>query len=340
MKRIATILFWVLFAFILVFFSYVYDGKIVEAIVLNLTRVPFIIAVTYLTFYLTNKFSHKSALVKVFIALGLMVAGVLLSRVVFALFVFEPFFGDEYTLTFFNGYRLLVLFIYFLSGMGGYSLLRYFFDRVAWSEKQVQLEKEKKQMELDFLKAQVNPHFLFNALNGIYSEIIKGSANAGDMVLKLSELMRFMLQEASKDFIPLTKELKLIENYIALEQMRYGDRINVTLQISDEVMQAARVSPLVLFSFVENSFKHGVSETEKEAIVVLKIEPDETDTFLFSLTNTIPKTNKSDRKKPSHKVGLSNCKRQLELVYPERFTLTQTLKGSAFVTRIKLPLHG
>lgn len=195
---------------------------------------------------------------------------------------------------------------------------------------QQQLMREKAETELKFLKAQVNPHFLFNTLNNIYSLARRQSPATADAVLKLSKLMRFMLYESGHARIPLNDELQLIRDYIELEKLRYGDRLSVTLETSING-QHPQIAPLLLIHFVENAFKHGASESRFESFVAISISLD--NDVLTARFNNSREATASASNTPT--IGLANIRRQLELLYPnhtlqideapDQYTVTLTL---------------
>lgn len=125
-------------------------------------------------------------------------------------------------------------------------------------------------MELQVLKAQVHPHFLFNTLNNIYSLTLQQSGNASEIVQKLSGLLRYMFRECNAPEVPLIKEIELLRNYTQLEQIRYGNRLNIDLTVRGELI-GKQIAPLLLIPFVENAFKHGASEQSDRAFIDLSL---------------------------------------------------------------------
>jgi two-component system, LytTR family, sensor kinase len=194
------------------------------------------------------------------------------------------------------------------------------------------LTKEKAVTELKFLKAQINPHFLFNTLNNIYSLARKESKETPEVILKLSKLMRFMLYEASSPTILLSDEMKLIEDYITLEKLRYSDRLRVDFR-TDLDFPSQRIAPLLLIHFVENAFKHGASESRFDSLISIHIQLKK-GTLLATVTNT---TEENQQPKEDNAIGLNNIKRQLELLYPKH-TLTIKKEEKRFSIELIIPL--
>jgi hypothetical protein len=184
-------------------------------------------------------------------------------------------------------------------------------------EENVSLKRENTLAELQLLKAQVHPHFLFNTLNNIYSFTLTKSPIAGDLLEKLSGILRYMIDEGYKPAVLLKKEIQLIHDYISLERIRYGDRLDISVSI-DENHDNKFVAPLLMIPFVENSFKHGSSKMLKDPKVKLKITVKD-DKLIFFLCNNKPAQGVSSNGKGG--VGLINVKKRLELLYPDRHEL-------------------
>ena len=174
------------------------------------------------------------------------------------------------------------------------------------------LVKEKLETELKYLRNQTNPHFLFNTLNNIYALARKKSDRTADAVMKLSKLLRFMLYDAARPLITIGDEIKMLEDYIDLEKIRYNDRLSVSFS-KDIHGEQALISPLLLLPFVENAFKHGASESRFASFI--NVDMKLLDGVLkFSVKNT--KEN-SGHGSVEPNIGLNNVKRQLELLYSD-----------------------
>lgn len=199
--------------------------------------------------------------------------------------------------------------------------------------KETELQNEKTEAELKYLKGQINPHFLFNTLNNIYSLARKKSEDTAEAVMKLSKLMRFMLYEAGNKKILLLDEVKLIEDYISLEKLRYADRLRIDFKTQiDEPGQT--IAPLLLIHFVENAFKHGASESRFESSITIKIALTK-----GLLQANIRNTREAELSESNEgKIGLDNIKRQLELIYPLH-TLTLVREHNFFNVELTIPLN-
>jgi hypothetical protein len=179
------------------------------------------------------------------------------------------------------------------------------------------LEKEKLAAELNFLKAQINPHFLFNSLNTIYSLAIQKSDETGKVVLKLSDLLDYILHENTHPTVALSKEIKYIRNYIELEQVRYGDRFTSRLHVTGPV-GAYTIPPMLLLPFVENSFKHGIHDSLGGAWLEIKIQLED-GILSFSIENS--KMTPTSSRQASKGIGLKNVRRRLDLLYGQDYVL-------------------
>lgn len=177
-------------------------------------------------------------------------------------------------------------------------------------EKEKQLTEEKLQNELRFLRAQTNPHFLFNTLNNVYALARKKSDQTAPVIMKLSKLLRFMLYECNQERITIAQEIQVIEDYLELEKLRYNDRLEVQFEKSVDD-PSALIAPLLLLPLIENAFKHGTSETRFETFVHIKLSVAAQQLLLHI------KNRQEDTESPSTDgIGLPNVHRQLTLLYP------------------------
>jgi hypothetical protein len=197
--------------------------------------------------------------------------------------------------------------------------------------KRQEVETEKLATELSFLKSQINPHFLFNTLNNIYSLAIVKSEATADAVLKLSSIMRYVLTETKNDTVPLDKEIQFVKHYIELQKVRLTDKVVIELKIEGETV-GKQIAPLILIPFVENAFKYGISTKESSRIVFELIANK--DSIYFSAKNDIiaKKTENND----NTGIGLKNTKRRLELLYPEKHKLSVLEENNQFIVQLTL----
>ena len=186
---------------------------------------------------------------------------------------------------------------------------------------QQELQSKTVESELRFLKTQINPHFLFNTLNSLYALTIKKSDDAPEVVLMLSEMMRYMLYECNEPEVSLSKEVNYIENYLNLEKLRVAKNSNIKFEVEGKIDNQT-VAPLLFIPFIENSFKHGMSNQIKDAFIAIKMQVNE-ENIIFTVKNSKPPTlPMSNSKSKSGGIGLVNVKRRLDLLYPKKNELT------------------
>jgi len=197
-----------------------------------------------------------------------------------------------------------------------------------------QVAREKINAELQLLKAQVHPHFLFNTLNNIYSFIINDSPAAPEVLKKLSTLLRYIIYECNQPLVKLEKELKMIRDYIDLEKIRYGENFNMSLQIQGNAINKM-ICPLLLIPFLENSFKHGASQMLTHPWVNLDITIGE-ENLHFNLSNSKPTL--TGERTVTKGLGLNNVKKRLAILYPGMHSLNITEDVMSFSVSLKVPL--
>jgi sensor histidine kinase YesM len=207
-----------------------------------------------------------------------------------------------------------------------------------WSVKQRRSEllgRENIQAELQLLKAQVHPHFLFNTLNNIYSFVLNKDNRAAGLVDKLAGMIDYMRTEGENSLVPLEKEIGLIKDYVGLERVRYGERLNLLIDINAED-QDKLIVPLLMIPFVENSFKHGTSQMLRRPWIKLQITCVGNQLF-FNLSNSKPSVTVSN--KLNKGIGLNNVKKRLQLLYPGKHQLDIDSKEDSFSVNMQLLLE-
>jgi len=197
-----------------------------------------------------------------------------------------------------------------------------------------QVAREKINAEMQLLKAQVHPHFLFNTLNNIYSFIINDSPAALEAIKKLSTLLRYLIYECNQPLVKLDKELKMIRDYIDLEKFRYGESFNMNVQITGNATNKM-ICPLLLIPFLENSFKHGASQMLTHPWINLEIVIEDQNLY-FNLSNSRPTL--TGEKTITKGLGLSNVKKRLAILYPETHSLNITEDFMSFGISLKVPV--
>lgn len=196
------------------------------------------------------------------------------------------------------------------------------------------LEKLNVETELKYLKAQINPHFLFNCLNSLYALTLKKSDMAPEMVLRLSDLLRYLLYEAGEKFVDLSKEIDYVKNYLELEKIRHHDRLSTSVEIIGSTT-GKKIAPMLFLTFLENSFKHGLADESAQGYIHILIDTRQ-DKILFSITNSKPSAGRKTADKPGG-IGLENTRKRLALLYPNRHTIETHDTGNEYI--VNLTLH-
>lgn len=215
------------------------------------------------------------------------------------------------------------------AGMAAFFLRRSIIFRRESDEK----EKLQKERELKYLKDQVNPHFLFNALNSIYALSRQQSSETPDLVMQLSELMRYQLESSKNETVLLKEELKFIENYLLLEEKRLSDRCSVEFLMAGEVSEL-RISPMLLIPFVENAIKHGAQSTNEQSTIDISVYIQDT-TLNFCVANSKPDKVSSLNRTG---LGLENVTRRLKLLYPDAHALEIDDGGEKYEVKLSIDL--
>lgn len=195
-----------------------------------------------------------------------------------------------------------------------------------------EIKSEKLQTELKFLKAQINPHFLFNTLNNIYGLAIKKSDDTPEIILKLSKIMRYNIFESAKDVVQITKEIENIQDYIDIQKIRYK-HLNLTF-VHDVDCAFKEISPLILLQFVENAFKYGASESISDSFISIELKLKDNQ-LNYIVSNSTDERNLVE----STKIGLNNINRQMELLYPKKYLLKTEKQKNKYTVYLKIDFN-
>lgn len=177
---------------------------------------------------------------------------------------------------------------------------------------------EKKQLEIDFLRLQINPHFLVNTLNNIYSLVVTEDPRSSDAVMSLSNLLNYVLYESSLTIVSVEKEINFLQDFVALEQIRNSSKVQVKMNIEGE--QIGNIAPLILIAFIENAFKHGVGDSTIQSYVHINIKVENSSLFLVVVNSKVRKVSEK-QKKSLGGIGLINVQKRLDSLYPNRHSL-------------------
>jgi sensor histidine kinase YesM len=209
-------------------------------------------------------------------------------------------------------------------------LLKYWYQQ---KQQTMQAEQQKVTAELQLLKSQVHPHFLFNTLNNLYSLTLTKSDTAPVVVTHLADLLRYMLYECNEKEILLSKEITVLKKYVELEKLRYGDRIDLSFSYSGNTGELL-IAPLLLLPFVENSFKHGVSEQLDQCWINIHLHAEQGQ-LIFNLSNSFSREKSATM---IGGIGLQNIKKRLELIYTEKYMLDITAAEEMYSVKLRVQL--
>jgi len=300
------LIFWIAFFFFLVIFHKPTNSLVVK-ILDGLIHIAFYLIIVYVNFfYLFKKFVDNGKIAKYVASLMLLVV------MIFPLkhCVFYGFDLSEHVYSTF-------LSCFFIASMSSIFLI--FQDWYRQKSEQAFLQQQNLKSELNFLKTQINPHFLFNTLNSLYALTLKKSDDAPNIVLRLSEMMRYMLYECNEKKVDLQKEINYLKNYLELEKIRHSGKFDIDFKLSGAVTQQ-KISPLLFIPFVENSFKHGLNKQLNDGYVSIHLDVKNQAVNLAVENSKAPQLPSKNPKK-SGGIGLQNVKKRLHLLYPERHEL-------------------
>jgi LytS/YehU family sensor histidine kinase len=259
-------------------------------------------------------------------------AAVLLQRALLVYVSYPYFYTDNNNEIFFWKINPFYALVNIYSVVGLFAAIK--LTKMWFSSLQVkkELENKNKNSELALLRSQLNPHFLFNTLNNIDSLILTNQEKASDAIIKLSDIMRFMLYDASTETVPLSKEINYLKSYISLQKMRLKEPDFVDFNLDGDC-SGKTIAPLLFIPFVENAFKHGLKNVKAPGIVInLNCQPK---SIIFEVINKFDKT-KTYNKDKTPGIGLTNTRRRLELLYPDQHELKITENGISYISRLTI----
>lgn len=261
-------------------------------------------------------------------------------------YILLPGFFTKYRLPLFFMYGILMLYFLYirlqsdyldtrgdtlinlLIGSLGLLFVLWIFEQWKWFKT---LKDEKAKAELALLRSQINPHFFFNTLNNLYGLTVEKSEKAPQVVLKLSEMMRYTIYEGKKEVVSLKDELVYLKNYIALHQLRYRTIVDIDFQQSLD--KDYEITPLLFIILLENAFKHGVERKMENAYIRIQVSAKE-----YIVTFRIENNLESSKSETSEGIGLENLQRRLELIYPDKHTLNITMDKQTYTTVLQIDL--
>lgn len=228
--------------------------------------------------------------------------------------------------------RYLIHFVIAFLIVGFNSAIKLFFKSLRDEELMKELEHQRLQSELQYLKYQINPHFFMNTLNNIHALVDIDTDKAKSTIVELSKLMRYVLYEASNKTILLSREIQFLENYVTLMRLRFTEKVSIEMNFPPELPEV-QIPPLLFISFVENAFKHGVSY-RKESFIRILVQLEEGNRLSFRCTNS----NSGSSDEQHHGIGLENIRKRLRLLFGNNYTLSITKEETKFDVLLIIPL--
>ena len=335
------LLFWVVYILLNGVLSTIYDRvptleNLPRAMLAEVFSLPPKIALVYFIFYyIIPLYLDRRKITKLVL---LTLVAVLVATLFYRLFVgliYFKIFEPERNFVVFNLTGLvLTQFDLFITTAAAatFKMIRVHYKSI---EHEQELMREKLQSELNYLRSQTNPHFLFNTLNNLFVLARKKSDHTADAILMLSKIMRFMLYECRQPRIALSEEVKVIHDYIELEKLRYNKRLTIDYQENMAHPNDASIAPLLLLPFVENSFKHGANSTTGAVIIQIMITLSNNQ-LTFIVKNTVDRD--YDATRPGNGIGLQNVQRQLDLLYAGHYHLNTKRENGFFEVTLDLNL--
>lgn len=336
-RPVIHLIFWTFFVFIGSFvFGYQQSFPYAFYLLNFLVHLPVFLLFTYVTIYfLVPVFLFKQAYWRFFVSLALAASLAAVLRILVGRYVYYSLFIPPvlHPKEWFNVDLFFLNLIWILGPAILFAMFKYYKNYIDTQSLAAEAERKQLSSELQVLKAQLNPHFLFNTFNNLYVLALQNSPKTPMVISKMSDLFHYVLYECNANEVPVSKELKLIEDYIQLEELRYSDRLTITFTKEIENTEFL-VPPMMLYTFVENCFKHGSSPDPGSSWINLSIRVRQ-NLFEFEAANSIPKSN-CQNDKIEGGVGLANIKRRLELIYPENHQLDITKDKCTFMVKLRI----
>jgi len=335
-KGLLHILFWTSHLLIRTLFSKYHSGYIWENFIVEITELPVKIIIGYFGIYLIERYISRAKLG--FFILGLtsnFFLGWFLKRVHDLLITMPLYIENGYSKTFefWNFADGVYRLIYIYPTVSGIIALTFTIEWFHNQKRNQKLEILNKKNELRYLKSQIQPHFLFNTLNNLYSLSLDKADETPEVILQLSELLSFMLYQADKPTIPIRDEIDLIHSLFRLESLRSSQPVN--FEFNKEIQDPDRViPPLLLFPIAENAFKYGIGDDEGGSTIIFKLTQVEHH-IEFTVQNQIKKEVKTDRK-TKQGLGLDTLSKRLEILFPNQYELKNYKLDNKYFSTLKL----
>jgi two-component system LytT family sensor kinase len=312
------IFFW-LILFVVMLVGSLSDMSLSLALSVDIVNVLFFALIVYFNYFLLfPDYLKNRNFTKHLFLLGL--ASLLLTPVK-TIFLYQASFGNKEMQEYYLENQLYIFISTYFVGSAA-TIYRVMSEWIIQQQEKKDLESQTLQSELNFLKSQINPHFLFNTLNSLYALTLKKSDLAPEIVLKLSEMMRYMLYDCNEKEVSIEKEINYIKNYLELEKLRHGRNIDIKLKIEDTI-GTIHIAPLLLIPFIENAFKHGTSHLIPHTYVDVELS-QKNNQIEMRVNNSKGPSVPTNEIRKNGGIGLLNVRRRLDILYPDNHTLKIT----------------
>ena len=325
------VLFW-LFAFAIILLAGSDKSISPLEIARKLINIAFYVLVVYINLgYLIPKYLSQKNFMTYCLLLLAMVAVFTPIEVLLLYITYEDVEPKEFLIM---NQHFIFLLLFMVAG--GSTVVKIISDWQRHQRDRKELDTQRMQSEIKFLKSQINPHFLFNTLNSLYALTLKKSDKAPEIVIKLSEMMRYMLYECNERRVPLQKEVNYIQNYLDLEKLRQSGQSDIQFRVEGQVTNQT-IAPLIFIPFLENSFKHGINHQLGDGYVhvIMKVLENK---LLLRILNSKPISSPLPADKPSGGIGLVNVQRRLSLLYPNQYKLDILDSDKEHIVELSLDL--
>jgi two-component system LytT family sensor kinase len=327
------LIFWLVLLIVMLVGS-VSEMSLALAFAVDVVNVLFFALIVYFNYFiLFPDYLKNRSFTKHLFLLG--VASLLLTPIK-TIFLYHVSSGNEEMQTYYLQNQLYIFISTFFVGSSA-TIYRVMSDWIVQQQEKKELESQTLQSELNFLKSQINPHFLFNTLNSLYALTLKKSDLAPEIVLKLSEMMRYMLYDCNEKEVAIEKEITYIKNYLELEKLRHGRNIDIKLDIEANVGDQ-KIAPLLLIPFIENAFKHGSSHVISNAYVDVKLAFRNEQLEMSVNNSKSPSVPKNEGRKNGG-IGLLNVRRRMDILYPEKHSLQITETPNEYLVELKINIQ-
>ena len=324
---------WIIWiaVFLIIFFSLLPEDGFLHAAIFTSISISFYLLVIYGNIkFLFPRYYEKGQKTKYIVFAIILLVGCGMARGFLAMWVWNKYFAPKP-----EPITIGMMINFVVAGLLTYLLSFIFRIAIAYFDLKQQSEKilvQKSQAELNLLKSQVQPHFLFNTLNNIYYEAYREAPRTAKLIERLSDIMRYFVDESPKDEVSIGTEIQFLENYIALEKIRI--RHEIELNFIQDCNTNLRIPPMLLMTFVENIFKHGIDKSSSENKIELSLT-ESNGYLVFRTKNTIYEP--SGNQEPNG-FGIKNLRKRLGLLYGEKFELNIDTSGGFFAAGLKVPL--